>query len=91
VRTLVSLPYETQGFRSLVKYLQDKGRAGVVDLPPPPPGAGGVGADQPGAAAGGLARTLYLIPAAQEACAKLGLAWDGRAPLFLAAVVQKQA
>jgi len=77
-----------------VKYLQDKGRAGVVDLPPPPPGAGGVGADQPGAAppgAGGPARTLYLIPAAQEACAKLGLAWDGKAPLFLAAVVQKQA
>jgi len=72
-----------QAFRALAAYLRSKGRAGVVDLPPT-------------AAAPGVGRFLYLIPPPDGPVASgggggggaLGLAWDGRAPLLLAAEVE---
>eukprot|EP00887_Chlorella_sp_A99_P002290 scaffold10.g2290.t1 len=54
-------------------YLQAKSRAGLVALPPL--GAGGPG------------RSLYLVPSSPQACAALGVPWEGAQHCMLALVV----
>lgn len=61
-----------EGFGNLLRYLQSRDRAGVVDIRP----SGGVGP-----------RVMYLIPAAPAVCSSLGVRWDGRRDLFVAVII----
>ncbi len=80
-RVVVSAPADEGRLLEFVRYLADKGRAGVIKLG----GAGG------GGGAGG--RTLYLAPPSPSLAQALGLTWDARreaATLFAVVVPTPQ-
>ncbi|KAJ9517533.1 hypothetical protein QJQ45_024976, partial [Haematococcus lacustris] len=56
---------DSQKLWEFVRYLTDKGRAGVIKLSSTPNGPAASGP-----------RSLYLVPPSAAACATLGVEWD---------------